>query len=68
MSESHRAVGRSPTIRKSRRLSARGDLAADDEVVAVLTGTGLRELDAGSQRPETVALDDLPDRLRSLAG
>ncbi|WP_435181898.1 threonine synthase [Halorussus sp. AFM4] len=51
-----------------RRLSDRGDLAADDEVVAVLTGTGFRELSAGGEPPEAIGLDDLPERLRSLTG
>ncbi|WP_135854265.1 threonine synthase [Halorussus salinus] len=49
-----------------RRLSDAGELAADDAVVAVLTGTGFRELDAASADPETVALADLPDRLAAL--
>jgi threonine synthase len=49
-----------------RRLSETGELAADDEVVAVLTGTGFRELDAGGEKPESVELADLPERLREL--
>ncbi|WP_128478656.1 threonine synthase [Halorussus pelagicus] len=54
------------TLAGIRRLSASGELADDDEVVAVLTGTGFRELDAGSATPETVALGDLSERLRAL--
>jgi len=49
-----------------RRLSDSGDLARNDEVVAVLTGTGFRELDAGGEKPESVVLADLPERLREL--
>ncbi|WP_276302339.1 threonine synthase [Halorussus lipolyticus] len=56
------------TLAGIRRLSERGALDADDEVVAVLTGTGFRELDAGGEKPEAVALADLPERLRALAG
>jgi threonine synthase len=54
------------TLAGIRRLSASGELAADDEVVAVLTGTGFRELDAESASPETVALGGLSERLRTL--
>jgi threonine synthase len=50
-----------------RRLSDSGELDADDEVVAVLTGTGFRELDADGEKPEAVELADLPDHLRALA-
>jgi len=47
---------------------ARGEVQAStaDDVVAVLTGTGFRELDAASATPETVALDDLSERLAAL--
>ena len=56
------------TLAGIRRLAESGELAADDEVVAVLTGTGFRELDATGADPETVSLDDLPERLRALTG
>ncbi|WP_162224643.1 threonine synthase [Halorussus amylolyticus] len=49
-----------------RKLTESGDLAADDEAVAVLTGTGFRELGDAGTDPETVDLDDLPERLRAL--
>jgi threonine synthase len=51
-----------------RRLSDAGELAADDDAVAVLTGTGFRELDAASADPETVELAALPERLAALTG
>ncbi|MFC4451491.1 threonine synthase [Halorussus aquaticus] len=56
------------TLAGVRRLSERGELAPDDDVVAVLTGTGFRELDADGAKPDTVALDDLSERLRALTG
>ncbi|UPV76496.1 pyridoxal-phosphate dependent enzyme (plasmid) [Halorussus limi] len=54
------------TLAGIRRLADSGELDADDDVVAVLTGTGFRELDAGSATTETVALGDLSERLRAL--
>ncbi|MFC7078957.1 threonine synthase [Halorussus caseinilyticus] len=56
------------TLAGIRRLSSSGDLSADDEVVAVLTGTGFRELDADGPNPDTVSLGDLSGRLRDLTG
>jgi threonine synthase len=61
-------VASATTLAGIRRLFEAGELAEDDAVVAVLTGTGFRELDAGGEAPESVALADLPDRLRALAG
>ncbi|WP_158059184.1 threonine synthase [Halorussus halophilus] len=46
-----------------RRLTDAGELAADDSVVAVVTGTGFRELDADSTATELVELADLSERL-----
>jgi len=62
-------VASATTLAGVRRLSDAGEIAADDAVVAVLTGTGFRELDTGSGRePETVGLADIPERLGELAG
>jgi threonine synthase len=61
-------VASATTLAGVRRLSDSGELEADDSVVAVLTGTGFRELDAAGPDPETVSLADLPERLRALAG
>ncbi|WP_135825042.1 threonine synthase [Halorussus ruber] len=55
------------TLAGIRRLADSGELDPDDEVVAVLTGTGFRELDADGEKPEAVELADLPDHLRALA-
>ncbi|WP_137286207.1 threonine synthase [Halorussus salinisoli] len=56
------------TLAGVRRLSEAGELAESDEVVAVLTGTGFRELDAAGAKPEAVELADLPGRLGDLVG
>jgi threonine synthase len=54
------------TLAGIRRLTESGELGADESAVAVLTGTGFRELDAEGIDPETVSLNDLPERLRAL--
>jgi len=51
-------VASATTLAGVRRLSDSGELEADDSVVAVLTGTGFRELDAAGPDPETVSLAD----------
>ena len=56
------------TLAGIRRLSADGELAPDDDVVAVATGTGFRESPAAAAEPRTVALDELDDHVRSLVG
>ncbi|USZ69863.1 pyridoxal-phosphate dependent enzyme (plasmid) [Halorussus salilacus] len=56
------------TLAGIRQLVESGDLDESDEVVAVLTGTGFRELDAGGVDAPAVDLADLPARLRSLTG
>ncbi|WP_042665619.1 pyridoxal-phosphate dependent enzyme [Haloferax sp. ATB1] len=50
------------------RLAERGDIAADESVVLVPTGTGFKEMGTGEAEvaTETVRRDDLPDRLESL--
>ncbi|WP_327053620.1 threonine synthase [Halomicrococcus gelatinilyticus] len=54
------------TLAGVRQLSAAGELAADDAVVAVATGTGFRESPTATARPETVELADLDGHVRSL--
>ena len=49
-----------------RALSVAGELSADESAVAVLTGTGFRELDAGGVQTDVVSLDELPERLRAI--
>lgn len=50
------------------RLAERGDIAADESVVLVPTGTGFKEMGAGDAdvETETVHRTDLSDRLESL--
>lgn len=56
------------TLAGIRRLSGAGELGADESVVAVLTGTGFRELDVEGEKPEVVPLEGLSARLRVLTG
>lgn len=51
-----------------RQLSDAGEIFADDSVVAVLTGTGFRQLDANSADTELVELVDLSERLGAITG
>nr|WP_049911434.1 threonine synthase [Halorubrum lipolyticum] len=52
------------------RLAERGEVAADDSVVLVPTGTGFKEMGTGEAAVETEAVHrtDLSDRLESLLG
>ncbi|WP_227357056.1 threonine synthase [Haladaptatus salinisoli] len=54
------------TLAGIRRLSERGEIAPDDHVVAVATGTGFRERSDASATPREARMEDLSRLVRSL--
>jgi threonine synthase len=58
-------AGSATALAGARELAAAGDVAADEDVVVVATGTGFREAATGRDagEGETVAIDDLDERL-----
>ena len=54
------------TLAGIRQLASAGEIAHDESVVAIATGTGFRERAFHFESPESVRIDDLPARVDSL--